>query len=65
MQVNLSSLPETVAFILQNSIEASTKQGTVTNIKNTINIYSTHNTNVVQTPPYTASVKNLKTYNDS
>ena len=54
-----------MAFILQNSIEASTKQGAVTNIKNTINIYNTHNTNVVQAPPYTASAKDLKTYNDS
>jgi hypothetical protein len=46
---NNSVLPETIAFIVSNSLEAfsSNLGGGVTNINNTINIYSTQTTNML------------------
>lgn len=42
------ALPETIAFIVTNSIDQLQQQSKgITNISNTINIYSTHTTNLI------------------
>ena len=43
-----SVLPETIAFIVKNSLDAYQATAGITNINNTINIYSTSTTNVVR-----------------
>lgn len=62
-----SALPETIAFIVKNSIDAYQAAGAcgpITNINNTINIYSTQTTNVVDTnevkPPASQPVNGQK-----
>jgi hypothetical protein len=54
-----SALPETIAFIVKNSIDAYQAAGAcgpITNINNTINIYSTQTTNVVESAEVKAPV---------